>query len=253
MYYNNRNTLSGPIIFWEEIMGEKRYIISDASKLIEVEAHVLRYWEEELDIEIPRNEMGHRYYTDYYIELFKKIKELKDNGFQLKAIKLIMPELSASGESKDVRTYMSDGGGPKGENCLQEGFSRIENRLIKSDNQGTTTKNEGDILADGSKSYGMDKGPEYNSKLMYFREFMSEIIARVVEDNNQNIFEYVDSSNKDMAQLVIKQMDYLMRLQEEQEEERYKRLDETIRAYQRNQKELANYKEKKNRGLKRHR
>ncbi len=75
-------------------MKERRYIISDASKLIEVESHVLRYWEEELGIDIPRNEMGHRYYTDYYIELFKRVKELKDGGFQLKAIKMLIPELT---------------------------------------------------------------------------------------------------------------------------------------------------------------
>ena len=44
-------------IFKEEYMGEKRYIISDASKMLNVESHVLRYWEEELEIKIPRNEM----------------------------------------------------------------------------------------------------------------------------------------------------------------------------------------------------
>lgn len=66
---------------------EKRYMISDAAKLVDVEAHVLRYWEEELDIEIPRNEMGHRYYTERLITLFKAIKELKEQGFLLKAIK----------------------------------------------------------------------------------------------------------------------------------------------------------------------
>lgn len=38
-------------------MEEKRYIISDASKMLNVESHVLRYWEEELAINIPRNEM----------------------------------------------------------------------------------------------------------------------------------------------------------------------------------------------------
>ena len=39
-------------------MGEKRYMISDASRMLGVESHVLRYWEEELNIVIPRNEMG---------------------------------------------------------------------------------------------------------------------------------------------------------------------------------------------------
>ena len=69
---------------------ERRYMISDASKMVDVESHVLRYWEEELEIEVPRNEMGHRYYTDYYINLFKSIKDLKDQGFLLKAIKMLM-------------------------------------------------------------------------------------------------------------------------------------------------------------------
>ena len=74
-------------------MSEKRYIISDASKQVEVEAHVLRYWEDELSLEIPRNEMGHRYYTDKNIKLLKNVKYLKEQGFQLKAIKMILPDL----------------------------------------------------------------------------------------------------------------------------------------------------------------
>lgn len=68
-------------------MGEIRYLISDAAKQVDVETHVLRYWEEELCLPIPRNEMGHRYYTDFHIRLFCQIKELKEKGYQLKAIK----------------------------------------------------------------------------------------------------------------------------------------------------------------------
>ena len=37
-------------------MEQIRYLISDAAKQVEVESHVLRYWEEELDIPIKRNE-----------------------------------------------------------------------------------------------------------------------------------------------------------------------------------------------------
>lgn len=39
----------------------KHYLISDASRQVQVEAHVLRYWEDELGLPIPRNELGHRY------------------------------------------------------------------------------------------------------------------------------------------------------------------------------------------------
>ena len=52
-------------------MEKVRYMISDAAALAGVETHVLRYWEEELDLTIPRNEMGHRYYTRENIEEFQ--------------------------------------------------------------------------------------------------------------------------------------------------------------------------------------
>lgn len=39
-------------------MQEVRYMISDTARKVDVEAHVLRIWEEELEIPIARNEMG---------------------------------------------------------------------------------------------------------------------------------------------------------------------------------------------------
>lgn len=72
---------------------DKGYMISDASKMIEVENHVLRYWEEELDLPIPRNEMGHRYYRESDIKLLRAVKDLKEQGFQLRAIKKLLPDL----------------------------------------------------------------------------------------------------------------------------------------------------------------
>lgn len=74
-------------------MKEKRYSISEASRLLEVENHVLRYWEEELELNIPRNELGHRYYREEEIQLLNCIKELKKKGFQLKAVKEVLPDL----------------------------------------------------------------------------------------------------------------------------------------------------------------
>lgn len=71
-------------------MARTRYMISDAAKQVDVEAHVLRYWEEELGIEISRNEMGHRYYTEEDIIRFREIREMKEKGFQLKAIKMVL-------------------------------------------------------------------------------------------------------------------------------------------------------------------
>ena len=61
-------------------MDEKRYLISDAAKIVQAEPHVLRYWEEELELPIQRTELGHRYYTEEDIQTFQNIKELKDRS-----------------------------------------------------------------------------------------------------------------------------------------------------------------------------
>lgn len=71
-------------------MENVRYMISDAANIVNVESHVLRYWEEELELLIPRNEMGHRYYTEENIAQFQKIKEWKEQGYQLKAIRMMI-------------------------------------------------------------------------------------------------------------------------------------------------------------------
>ncbi len=71
-------------------MEKVRYMISDAANFVDVETHVLRYWEEELGLEVPRNELGHRYYTKENIQEFVRIKELKEQGYQLRAIRDIL-------------------------------------------------------------------------------------------------------------------------------------------------------------------
>ena len=73
-------------------MGEISYSVSEASDFLEVPSHVLRYWEEELSLPIQRNEMGHRFYTRWDIQVILSIKELKKKGYALKEIKeLISP------------------------------------------------------------------------------------------------------------------------------------------------------------------
>ena len=78
-------------------MSEACYLISDAARKVDAPSHVLRYWEEELEMVIPRNEMGHRYYTDMHIRIFRQVKELKEKGYQLKAIKMALEKSLETG------------------------------------------------------------------------------------------------------------------------------------------------------------
>ena len=221
---------------------EKRYMISDAAKLVDVEAHVLRYWEDELDIKIPRNEMGHRYYTDRLITLFKAINALKEQGFLLKAIKMLMPELT------DGRAVT-----PADIKHITEGYihndtgnEQTSEQALNSEDRGTFSR---EVIQD-SKSVHTPEGISSSSltkaeaspevikanKMEQFQLILGNIVTKALQENNDALGKSVSTQVSDS---VIKQMDYLMRMQEEQEEERYKKLDETIRNYQLAKKEAA--------------
>ncbi len=192
----------------------KRYMISDAAKMVDVESHVLRYWEEELDIEIPRNEMGHRYYTDYYINVFKKIKDLKEQGFLLKAIKIALPEIMEGNEVDGVKVMM-------------------EEDVIKSD----ISSGGSDLLASKNQmSIQVDNGGDKPSKMEQFQMILGNIVTNALQENNKSL---TDEMSKNVSDSVIKEMDYLLRLKEEREEERFKKFDEMVRGLQRDNKITA--------------
>ncbi len=264
-------------------MKERRYIISDASKLIEVESHVLRYWEEELGIDIPRNEMGHRYYTDYYIELFKRVKELKDGGFQLKAIKMLIPELTnmntrenesieglreelfnrltdygeAAVDDSGDNTFTGNGGNANNVNntFVNNGENDIDNNVMVNDkdkpNNGmlSNVKDKEEIYNNGeckselmttdNESQGNISERTNNGKLEQFQSIISEVVSNALKENTGMLGKEVSEIVSDN---VIKEMDYLMHIREKQEEERFKKLDETIRSCQLHRKESAKIK-----------
>ena len=199
-------------------MGDKRYIISDASKQVDVESHVLRYWEEELEIDIPRNEMGHRYYTEFHIHLLKNIKDLKEQGFQLKAIKMLLPDLMTKEEVNVDKVFL-----------MKE---ELNNRIDKLDML------KSDTPEDNQYSTYEEKATEYSteSKIEQFQMIISNIVTKALQENNPELGKEVSERVSDN---VIKEMDYLMRMREEKEEDRYKQLDEIIRNVQKGRQEIA--------------
>ena len=151
-------------------MSETRYIISDAAKMIDVEPHVLRYWEEELGMEIPRNEMGHRYYTDKEVRLFTMVRDLKDKGFQLKAIKMILSAIDSEENSNKIIS-------------LDEIRKNYENAQ-KQENEDTPKNNSADPdiqLKDNGQSK-INSGTAKNVSTMEF----SQNTASKTSDGNQS-------------------------------------------------------------------
>lgn len=189
-------------------MGETRYMISDMAKKVDVEAHVLRYWEEELEIGISRTELGHRYYTEEDIRLFLKIKELKERGLQLKAIKVLIPKLEK-----------------KKEGCKEQEEAPEDSVILPEEEK------DGETSAETLPAIGPDP-----DKLKQFENIVTGIFRQVIQDNNAELECRITDS-------VAKEMNLLMQVREEKEEERFRRLDETIRSYQKNRQLVAAAKE----------
>ncbi len=163
-----------------------RYLISEAARQTGVEAHVLRFWEEELKLEIPRNEQGHRYYTQEHIHVFEQIKNMKLQGYPLKAIK----------DSLEQAQNTEDPG--------EEKSISIPIHFSRERSQGTLTQAD---------------------KLVEFESIVYDIVTEALRNNNE--YQAKEISDR-VGDKVVKEMNYLMRENEEQLEAHFRKLDEAI-------------------------
>ena len=173
-------------------MSETRYIISDAAKMIDVEPHVLRYWEEELGMESPRNEMGHRYYTDKEVRLFTMVRDLKDKGFQLKAIKMILSAIDSEENSNKIIS-------------LDEIRKNYENAQ-KQENEDTPKNNSADPDIQ-LKDNGQSKINSGTAKNVSTVEFSQNTASKTSDGNQSKLTEQGEmiqsKSQSDTAQQTV--------------------------------------------------
>lgn len=206
-------------------MGEKKYLIKEAAKLVEVEPHVLRYWEEELDIKIKRNDMGHRYYDEQDIKILQKVKELKDRGIQLKAIHELVKKMYEILEQNEQQiTEMKDADNGQAVDEEKDALSSFDytEELVKEATQITNVK--------------VSDGRVVDFKLAQFQTMMTKIISNSMKESIKPLSQAITTN---AVGEVVKQMDVLLKEQEEREEARYKKLDATLREIQQTRREIA--------------
>lgn len=206
-------------------MKEEYYLIKEAAAKIGVESHVLRYWEEELKMEIHRNEMGHRYYTERDIEIFTRVRDLKEKGLQLKAIRNYLDkrrEQITKGDPADqtdviqVVSEESSGG-----NLEKEEPPKEEPQKEKASKQIVPVKQS--VLSN-------------EEKLEQFQQIMSRILSNAIKENNELIGK---SAGEHAASAVVTRIQGMTKEQEERAEARYQKLDQTLREIQRARMEAA--------------
>lgn len=187
--------------------------------MVGVETHVLRYWEEQLELPIKRNEMGHRYYIEEDIKLLQSIRQLMEKGIQLRAVKMMLPGLQQHREETLLE-------------LIGEG-ERTEMQTEEKVLSGEVLTRREELDQDGN-------GREV--RMAQFQEIMSDLIGQALKKNNS---ELAAATSENVSERVLKEMDYLMRVRDNQEEERYKKLDESIRSLQKRRVRMAEERKKK--------
>ena len=216
---------------------ERYLMISDAAKEVQVESHVLRYWEEELHLPIRRNELGHRYYTEGDVELFKQIKTMKEGGLQLKAIKMILKD-----GKLDVMLPEEDRtatGVDSSEKQASQGHRVRDTMAIQIIGGRETSPGQSSL-----KETELETREEKARRLQWL---LQQLIRETLQENNKELCREIKES-------VVKELDYQFRTQEERQEERdklreqreeahYQKLDELLRKKMKKAKQLPQVRE----------
>lgn len=209
-------------------MGEVRFMISEAAKQVDVESHVLRYWEEELGLTIGRTEMGHRYYTKDDIQLFRCIKKLKDEGMLLRDLKPLIPELKAT------RLRLKTSEAESNIHTSEEKEEPVPGASVPAaaetaPQQPCVPAHSGPVPEAAEVVIPLEKADQ-------IRALFGDVFREVLSENNIVLKKDISST---VTTDVMHEMDYLFQTKDRQQEEHFRKLDSLIRQQQANRKESA--------------
>lgn len=218
-------------------MEKVRYMISDAARMVALEQHVLRYWEDELQLDIPRNEMGHRYYTDDNIKEILRIKDLREKGYQLKAIRMYLKKEKRNEEKEQEarKKHVDLDGFVTLTSAKELGFGEDVDSERAIDTAADTAADTGHMISRSEESQiSAETQEQARIRVEQFQKLMTEIVANAMRENNEVLTTHVEER-------ILKEMNYLMQEHYQLEEDHYKKLDEAIR---------SNLRKKRSRGVK---
>ena len=180
---------------------DKEYTISEVAELTSYPPHVLRYYEKEFELEVPRNEANHRYYTYQEIELFQYIKSLQEKGFSNKQIKLIIksPELLVSSDEETALTTIS----------TKENINSVELAKEISLNLQEVFFNDLIKIFDSNNKYSAEKMEELKEEIIALRNEINSKERDVLICENAKLKMKVKEKSYETAELreKVKRMD----------------------------------------------
>ena len=205
-----------------KMTAEGMYTIKEAAKKVHVEAHALRYWEEELGLSISRNDQGYRQYSEEDMELLERIRQWKEKGMQLKAIRLMLSEngrLSVPQEIvREAQSMLEKG--DAGAAAAQQEHAQC---AFTSDNSDTLHSQHALPTggADTVENILLDERSSKAAKLQYLLE---NLVSRAVQESNETVLKELDYRFRQMEENAQEREQKRM----EREEEHYRKLDELL-------------------------
>jgi len=122
---------------------------------------------------------------------------------------------------------------------IKEEVAQEDASQIMNEDKHQVESEDTSLVADENKNE-LDEGVD--SKMAQFKSIMNQIIMSALKENNGILSEEICTNVTDN---VIREMNYLMRLQEEKEEERFRKFDAALREYQKSRLMAAATVEKK--------
>lgn len=232
---------------------EKKYSISDASRQVEVENHVLRYWEEELGLNIHRNSKGHRFYTDRDIKILRDVKDLKEQGFLLKSIKLIIHDIdnvrkmnpneqyklreelnqkiqdeeeNNSNKAKTVNGFMIS----RSQSVQTDNVVQLENKNMSGAAGQVLNIQKGELGQTAFKQ-GEQRSVSVPSeeKIKRFELMLRKMVANVVEEGQKESEQRISDN---VSTKLMKEINYIMMQKDEMAAKQTKLLEEILQKIQ---------------------
>lgn len=215
------------------------YSVSEAVRLIGVESHVLRYWEEELGVVVDRSGQGHRIYSEKNVELFRNVKEWKEQGLTLRAIRKLVDgqeeENHGDDENKewiaDVSRFLEERqrsrtkeraketdeaetvGEPEGVNATEKNVKETDGSETAGDPEGTDEKTESMKKMNGDGTVGELEGIEVMDgkregtelPMQQFRILLREVFRAVLREEMDRMYVQLREDQKTETEQIVRE------------------------------------------------
>lgn len=162
---------------------EKKYTITELSEFLGIAESTIRKYEKDYNIKIPRNKLGHRYYTEPEIKLYKQILAMKKRGANIHQIRELLSKSVDADNQKKVSIEKV----------------KVDTLTVKE-----LKETMGDYIAEMIIQKEEELAQRYESKLEETKEEIRKSIREDIKSENQKLMNYIEEKRKKKKKSLFK-------------------------------------------------